>query len=502
MDQKVFVKNSGLRDTVGRSAKWSLLQTIVSALTVFILYKFLYGSLGAEQLGLWAVIVASVSVGKLAELGFTTTVLRYVSQYVSLNEEKKAADVLETALVSISVPLALILLLVYPLIEDAVFLVLPKTSYSGAHEILPFALVGLWVGIAGSIVQSAVDGCGRMDLKCKVLIAANLVYVPVAVFLTNLNGVSGLAVAQLIQSAFVLFFCWLILKNRFPSLSIVPSRWVKSSFLDVYKYAAGLQVGNLLLMLAEPATKILISRSCGLVEVAHFEMANQVVSRVRGLLVSGMQAYLPVLSTSGKGAKEEKISLVQEAFSFASGFGVPLMAFLFICFPMIGNLWIGHREDGFILYGWILSVGWLFATLAMPTYFYCVGAGYIKTILLSQSARVAINISLGCLAAYYENGYLVAFAMTFSLVVENFITARRAINDMNFSLNGFLGSKVTSAVFLTLLVMSQSAFVFWCSLGWVVNVVDFIFSALFFFLAAYFSRARKLLIGRIQGKRG
>lgn len=501
MDQKVLVKKSGLRGTVGRSAKWSLVQTIVSAFTVFLLYKFLYGSLGAEQLGLWAVIVASVSVGKLAELGFATTVLRYVSQYVALNEEKKAVDVIETALISIAIPLALILFLTYPLVEGAVFLVLPTTSYSDAQDILPFALIGLWVGITGSIVQSAVDGCGRMDLKCKVLIAANFLYVPLAVLLTNLNGVAGLAVAQLVQSLFVLFFCWFLLKKRFLSLGVIPFRWVKSSFFEIYKYAAGLQVGNLLLMFAEPATKMLISRSCGLVEVAHFEMANQVVSRVRGLLVSGMQAYLPVLSANGKGFKEERISVVQEAFSFASGFGVPLMALLFICFPLVSNLWIGHREDNFIAYGWILSAGWLLATLAMPTYFYCVGAGYIKTILFSQSVRVVINIGLGFIAAYYENGYWIAFAMAFSLVVENFITARRAIDDMGFRVSHLIRNEAARAVLFVLVVVSQSAFVFWCDLGRAVQIVDFFFSFLFLSFVAYSSAACKLLIGRVQGRR-
>jgi len=489
-----------LRQTVGRSARWSLVQTIVSALTIFALYKILYAQLGPEQLGIWAVVLASVSVARLAELGFSTTVLRFVSMRLTMGDRERAARILETGVVSIAWPLALILIAAYPLADSAMRLVVPGEKVLVAQDILPFALATLWFGIVGSVAQSALDGCGRMDIKCRVLIVGNLAYVPAAILMVNYWGLPGLAICQLLQAVGVTIFVWAATRRELPALHVLPAKWDQSCFREILGYAASLQLGNLLLMLFEPATKILLSRYCGLSEVAHFEMANQVVSRVRSLITSAMQAYLPALSSAD--SIPSLRGLVGEATMFAAGIGVPMMAVIVISFPLISTLWIGYLQTDFVIFGQILGVGWLIATLAVPTYYYCVGAGKVGAILGSQALIVGLNGILGFSAAVSGLGHWVAVSMMVSLVAGNLLTTTRAIFDLGTSFGSVL--KLPSArnsvitTFVTGSVLALDA-----GITWTIPREDFLYSKFVLELAlialiVYLSDARVQLTARYR----
>src|SRR5574343_1116565 len=316
-------KPAEFRRTVGRNAIWSLVQTVISAFTIFALYKYLYGHLGPEQLGLWAVVLASVSLGRLAELGFSSTVLRYVSIHLGNGDRTRAAQILESGVLTIGVPFALVLLALYPMADEALRYMLPASNLESAKEILPYALTALWFGVTGSIAQSALDGCSRMDVKSRIVILGNLTYVPAAILMVQHWGIVGLAICQALQSVIVAILVWRAIRQELPHLSRVPAPWEKSCFREILSYAAGLQLGSLLVMLFEPATKIVLSRYCGLAEVAHFEMANQVVSRVKALITSAMQAYLPTISSMS--AKSDSVrQIIGEATTFAAGARMPL----------------------------------------------------------------------------------------------------------------------------------------------------------------------------------
>lgn len=497
-------KPAEFRRSVGRNAKWSLVQTVISALTVFVLYKYLYSYLGPEQLGLWAVVLASVSLGRLAELGFSTTILRYVSIHLANGNKVRAARILETGLVSTGGPFALVLLVLYPIADEAIRYVVPAGNLAAAREILPYALSTLWLGVTGSIIQSALDGCGRMDVKSRILIVGNLVYVPAAIVMVQRWGILGLAVCQLLQSVLVTTLAWGATRRELPALRWVPLGWEKTCFREILGYAAGLQLGNLLLMLFEPATKLLLSRYCGLNEVAHFEMANQVVSRVRALITSAIQAYLPVLSSSANNMASAR-QVVGEAMTFTAGIGLPVMAALVVSYPVISILWIGHLQADFIAYGWILGIGWLVATLAMPVYYYCVGAGRVRTVIVSQVLMVGLNGVLGFGAAVLGLGHWVAMSMMASLAVGNLVIVRRTLIDLQMTSRQIFQSTAARGVGKTVamtgfVLIANVSVSIATSLGGFLYA-NFLIHALILLLIAYLSDARSILTVRYRRTR-
>ena len=106
-----------LRRLVG-NATVSVIQTIVSFVVLFVLYRYLIHQLGSEQLGLWSLVLASTSIARLSEMGLTGSVVNFVARYHALKDNEQAAEIVQTAAISIACVMGVLCLAVYPLLDN------------------------------------------------------------------------------------------------------------------------------------------------------------------------------------------------------------------------------------------------------------------------------------------------------------------------------------------------------------------------------------------------
>ena len=57
----------------------TVLQTVVSGLTLFFLYRFLLSVIGVEQLGIWSLILATASVSQIVIFGLSGSIVKCVA---------------------------------------------------------------------------------------------------------------------------------------------------------------------------------------------------------------------------------------------------------------------------------------------------------------------------------------------------------------------------------------------------------------------------------------
>ena len=212
-----------------------------------------------------------------------------------------------------------------------------------------------------------------MDQRNIVLIVTNLLYLVLAVLMTPLLGLKGVAVAQVIQASASLLIMWWLAKVQLGPLPWIPWRWRKDRFFEIAGFAFTMQIGSIAGMFVEPITKALISRFGGLEFLAYYEMANQVITRARSVLISGFQAITPQFAISN----EQKIhkELFLQSQKKVIDMGIPFMSLVMIAFPVISQMWIGRNEPTFIISGQIIGMTWLLVTLLMPAYFFLTGTG-------------------------------------------------------------------------------------------------------------------------------
>lgn len=377
------------------NAVYSLLQVVVAGVCLFLLYRFLLVTLGAEQLGIWSLVLATASVTQVANIGLSGGTVRFVAKYMAMDDRESASSVVQTAAATIGIVLAVILAGCYPLVRFALSYFVTPRSFPLALEILPFAMVSLWLTNVASVFTGGLEGCQRFDVRCALQGGGVVLQLLLCLVLAPRYGLPGVAYAAVLLSASVLIASWLFLKRSLPALSLPPGGWSLKIFKELAGYGVRFQVITLVVQFYDPVTKGLISRFGGLAFLGYYEMANRLVTQVRALVVSANQVVVPHFANINETAPQDIPAAYRKMYNFLIFITLPLFTVLFVGMPFISVAWIGYYEHMFVFTGALLSGGWFVNTLNAPAYFLHLGTGEMKWNLISHVAIGILNVVLG-----------------------------------------------------------------------------------------------------------
>lgn len=403
---------------ITRNATISVVQTVISALVLFLLYRYLINHLGPEELGLWSVILASTSVARLSDMGLTGSVVKFVARYRAQKADDQAAEVVQTAAISIALVMAVLVLAVYPLLDVVLKFAIPVESMPKALSILPWAVFSLWLGSVGGVFQSGLDGCQRVDIRNILMILGNVFFLIAAMWLVPRYGLVGLAIGQSAQGVGLVLASWILLRRELV-LPWLPSHWTKVKFKEMFGYAINFQITSIALLLFEPITKLLMSRYGGLTNAAYFEMASQLIGKLRALIISANYALVPAVAELCETAPEKVRELYLKVYSLQFFVIVPFYAAVLIALPMISMLWIGRSEELFVKFGQILVVGWGLNNLVSTAYFFNLGVGDLKWNTIPHVVMALLNVLLGFILGSTLGGLGVVISAMTSLVIAS-----------------------------------------------------------------------------------
>jgi O-antigen/teichoic acid export membrane protein len=394
---------------------------VASAGVLFFLYRFLVRAIGIEAVGIWSVVLATTAVGRLADFGVAGSITRFVARALGQGLPHKAAEYAQTAILTAAAVFCVLGLIAYPILHRVLGLVIPVRSLGAATALLPYALASFWLASVGAVVQGAIDGTHRIDLRSRVVVVASLVYFVSAVVLVQHRGLLGLALAQLLQGGFVLVSSWIVLRRCLPTLPWLPGVWRSAAFKEVVAFGAQLQLISITILLAEPTTKALLARFGGLSAAGYFEMATRMVQQVRGLLISTNQVLVPAFADLQERGRDLVLGLYRDSFRVVAYLAVPLLSGLFALIPLISEWWIGHYEATFVRFAMLLAVGWFVNILCAPAYFLGVGTGQMRWNVLGNVTTGVVNVIGGITLGLQYDGTGVVVAAVVALSVGSLI---------------------------------------------------------------------------------
>ena len=375
----------------------SIVQTAVSGVIMFALYRYLIIHLGTEQLGLWSVVLASTSVARLGDLGMTGSVAKFVARYRAHQDEVQAAAVVKTAAISSAIILGMLLIALYPLASFLLELSIPKALIPQAMSILPWAVLSLWLGSTGGTFQAGLDGCQLIATRNILLVGGNLVLLALSVWFVPDFGLNGLAICQVVQSLLMMLAAWFLLSRKLPAMRSSQSLWTPHLFREMFGYAANFQFSTLAMLLFDPVTKLFITHFGGLSSTALYEVASQLVIKIRALATSAMQTLVPTVAALQEVSRDELRMLYLNSYGVLFYTTIPLFAAIVIVLPVFSKLLLGWNNPVFILFGTLLALGWGINTLGSLAYFFNMGTGDIKRNSYSQGVIAIVNVVLGSL---------------------------------------------------------------------------------------------------------
>jgi O-antigen/teichoic acid export membrane protein len=374
-------------------------QVVVSAITLFGLYKFIFRTLGPANLGLYSLVLATTGVARFTDLGLSGSLGRFVARYRALNNQEQAGLVIETGVISVVTILAVVCLLAFPLLLIVLRNVVPVEKIAMAKALLPWAVASIVVGSGASAIQGALDGCTRLDLRAILVTAANVVFVMLAVVLSHFHGLIGLAWAQLIQALLLIVFGWATLRRVLPCLPAVPFRWRWTLFREMLGYATAYQVAGISLLFCDPLTKGLIAKFGSLADVGIFEMANRVILQVRSLVIAPQQPVLPLAAGAEEKGGGAVTRLYAQAFKGLVAVLLPTVAVLVASAPLVSLLWLGSINWLFVHLVVVLALAHGLQMLTVPAYFALLGVGRASSVaagnLVSALGNLVFGVPLG-----------------------------------------------------------------------------------------------------------
>lgn len=385
------------KNKVIHNAATSILQIVVSGLTLILLYKVLIRLIGIEQLGIWSLVLATTSMAQLAAMGITGSIVKYVAQYGASDQNEKVSLLIETAVISIAVIFVVILAVAYPLAEQYLKYSLPVRLCQTAVAILPHALLAYWIAMLTSVFQAGLYGSQLIGYRNYLLMADSVCYLVVCYIVAGSYGLVGLAWARVIQNLISMVASWIILRKNTPGLPVFPYRWDRAVFREIIGYSMNFQFISILAMLCDPLTKGLLSRFGSASLVGYYEMANRLVQQFRSLIVSANQVLVPAFAQLKELDPDRIRSVYLRSYRLVFFVSVPVFSLLAIGAPLVSDLWIGSRQPGFIQALLILSAGWFINTLCVPAYYAGMGTGELRWNVISHSLMAASNLCLGYL---------------------------------------------------------------------------------------------------------
>ena len=402
------------RKQILTNSAMTVVQIIIIAAVLFILYRFLLNTIGVKQFGIWSLVLSTASVTSIAQFGLSGSVVIFVSKYHARGEKNNVAAVIQTAAISVAVFIGIILLISYPVIKWILSLVIAEESIHLAILILPYALIAFWITAVTSTLQSGLDGLQRIDLSSILLMGGAIFHLALCFLIVPKYQLLGLAYATIAKNVFVFIFIWLFLKKRLP-LPVFPNRWDKNIFQEIFRYGLRFQVISVAQMLYDPVTKMLISKFGGLATVGFYEMASKLILQARSLMVSANRVLVPTYAEFKEKLPREINNLYLTSYRLIFYLSVPLFTLLIILMPIISEAWIGHYEGVFVVFGILLAVGWLLNLLNAPSYYAYCGIGDLKWNVIGNITIAVLNAGLGILLGSLFGGIGVMFAFVAAL---------------------------------------------------------------------------------------
>jgi O-antigen/teichoic acid export membrane protein len=410
-----------LKSKIFINAISSLAQVVIVTIVYFVLYKYLIDKIGIEQLGIWSLILASTSILNISNLGFSSSVIKYVAKYKALGDYEKVIKIIQTSLITVAIVAGIILIIILPFASFILRLIVPTNYLNLSLAILPYSLLSLWLNIQSGIFASALDGFQRIEIKNVILTSGSILYLALTFMLVPKYGLFGVVYAQIFQVLLSLIFNLILVKRIFPEYPLIKYHWNKATFKEIFNYSIKFQGITITQLLYDPITKSLLTKFGGLATTGYYEMASRLVQRVRSLIISANQVLVPTYATIHEESIENVKRLYTRNMNYVHYLTLPLFLFVIAITPLISLFWIGQYETYFVNFLVVLTIAWGINIYSAPAYFANLGIGELNWNLISHIIIGILNLILGIILGYLGGAMFVVYAWGLALIIGSLI---------------------------------------------------------------------------------
>ncbi len=400
----------------------SLFQTLFSIFALFFSYRFIVEQLGVEQLGLWALFISIVSLSRIAELGLSGSIVKYVSSSLANNDIEKVCSIIETVTLSVAVLVSALAVVSFSPTLWLVTDILDGKVTQNTENILAFAFVSTCLASMAGVNKGALDGCQRYDLSTIAVITSTVIFITSIITLVPRYGINGLAYSYILQGASLLVMTRLLLKRAVKNLPLIPYKFSYSTFKEIRSYGLKFQLISICTLFLDPLTKGMIGKFGDIGMVGYFELANKFITQMRSLLVAMNQVLIPKVSENKAKGLLNISHIYKKNYQLLSFTTVYFFTALLCIVPIIEILWLKEKSAIFELFSLVIAGAYFINTLTIPAYMINAGTGDLRNNVISHVLMSLTNLVMGYILGSYFGGKGAVFSAGIALVAGSIPT--------------------------------------------------------------------------------
>jgi O-antigen/teichoic acid export membrane protein len=381
--------------TLRRNALFSIVEVVLNGLGLFFIYKNVVSTLGVSLLGVWSLVLATTAFGRLADVGISAGLARFVARELAKGDDGVPQRYIETGMLSVAGIMGLLALLAYWPVYYALGIALHGDQLALARQIVPYALLTFWLLNINAVTAAALLGLHRADLRSISNIFGMLVQVGASLALVKGFQLKGLAWAQTAQYVVAIALSWVFVLRVGRGVSPVPRRFHGRLFKELLGFGTKLQIGTIANLLFEPTTKIIIGHIAGTATLGLYELAYRMVYQVRGIAITALQNLVPAFANLKETDPAALAALFRRTCRMAALVGAPIMGAVIIGAPIVSLIWIGVYNPDFVRLSALLALCWTVNILAAPSYFLGLGTGEVNVNVGGQVVTGVLSPLLG-----------------------------------------------------------------------------------------------------------
>lgn len=400
-----------------KNSSFSVLQTIVTAITALVIFKLMALELGLAITGVWSYLASVIAITSFGSFGFANALLYYIPKYYTLHQYDRISNLINTTLYSIIGLTFILCFIAYLIFHFTIPFTVDDTLIPVANRLLPIVIFAFFFSGISSTYLSVLDGMMLMHLRAKITIAGSILFLILAFFFIKIFGIIGVPLAQAIQNVFMLAVSYILVKKNqhYYRFSIT---FDKQVFREIFRYGFKFQLISITQILADPFIKSMITKFAGTANTAIFDIIVKMLGAVRGLLISANQIIVPqvtVFNTLNNNSR--LVTFYKTNFKIILLVGI-ILFFTPLAFSELFLTFLFNSTDfnsAFVLFN--VSIALFVNALAFPAHFQYLGIGKLKWLVINNSITALLMLIAAPLLGYFAEGIYVVMAWSVPTVI-------------------------------------------------------------------------------------
>jgi len=415
---------------------------------------------GEKTFGIWILLSSVWGFSSTIDLGMGTTIVKFIAEYKSRNEEKISV------LISSSMLVFIVMGLLIFLFGNSI----ATLMYFNNEKLIPHNLVNKFIsifiilGIAfysrylTLFFSSIFEGLGNFVITSKIsMIQSVILFVNVIIILTLKLSIEYLSISYFLVYSLTLFVFIYLFKSKYSNYRINIKLFNLQEVKKIFGFSIPVQMMTIFNTLIDPLIKYLIGNFYSIGAIPAYEIARRFALNISGLYFNTFKIVLP--KTSALTMKEEQNKFLNVELSQYSILGIIYSIFFYgiLVFPIILfiDLFFKTKEASVIFL--ILSLPESINNYGYGIYNFLLGMGKVKFLAFLQFINLFITSLVLIVGFYFWKNSLAFSGYFFSVIIVNLLMLYIVRKNWNFSPRIFLKDiGVIRLIILVILLMISS----------------------------------------------